>query len=225
MNKLVKRLRVMLEPPSNVCNYLQEEKVREFIDSFPEGSIIADLGSGRRKVSSKCLGVDIVSVPGVDVVGNLFNLPFKENSLDGIIIRGVLEHVPDPHTAVNEMERVLKPGGKVYSSIPFMQGYHPSPGDFQRYTIDGIQRLFSRFEKVECSITRGAGSAFVWIGREYLAQLFSFNNMMIYKALKMLFGWVMQPVKYTDHILNNHRMAHVAASGFTFIGRKAHSSR
>jgi len=218
---LVKQIRKILEPPSNVTNFLQKGKLNSFLSSFPANALIADLGSGYKKVSSHCIGVDFVYSGGVDVIGNLFQLPFQNGSLDGVIIRGVLEHVHKPDAAVKEIERVLKPGGRVYSSIPFMQGYHPSPGDFQRYTIDGIQNLFKRFEKIDCSITRGAGSSYMWIGREYFSQLFSFNNITMYKFLKVMFGWALQPFKYTDRLVNNHGMAHIAASGFTFIGKKS----
>lgn len=217
---IIKRLRIILEPPANVSNFLQSKKLREFGAAFSDGTLIADIGSGSNKVSPEYLGIDIAEREGVDVLGDLYSLPFCNDSLDAIIVRGVLEHVEKPEEAVKEIERVLKPGGMVYSSIPFIQGYHPSPGDYQRYTIDGIERLFSRFEKVECAITRGTGSAFLWIGREYFSQLLSFNNITIYKLLKVLFGWFLQPIKYSDRILNKHRMAHIAASGFTFIGRK-----
>jgi SAM-dependent methyltransferase len=163
----------------------------------------------------------LIEAGGVDVCGNIYALPLADDSLDGVIVKGVLEHIEFPQDAVAELERVLNPGGFVYSSIPFMQAYHPSPGDFQRFTIDGIQRLFSRFEKIDCTITRGSGSSFVWIGREYLSQLLSLNSVRLYKLWKIVFGWLLQPFKYTDVLLDRHAMAHVAASGFTFVGRKA----
>lgn len=217
---VLKKIRVILEPPTNVSNHLQTKTLDEFINRFGPDELVGDIGSGHNKWSDRVLGIDILLRDDVDVCGNLYQLPLADNSLDGLVIRGVLEHIEFPARAVAELERVLKPGGLVYSSIPFMQAYHPSPGDFQRYTIDGIQRLFHQFERVDCSITRGAGSSFLWIGREYFAQLLSLNNMTLYKAWKVALGWLMQPLKYTDHMLNHHRMAHVAASGFTFIGRK-----
>jgi len=217
----LKTVRKSVEPPSNTSNWLQQKKLMEFVNQFGDDQLVGDIGSGHSKWSDRVIGIDILERDDVSVCGNLYALPIADNSLDGIIIRGVLEHIEFPEAAVKELTRVLKPGGLVYSSIPFMQAYHPSPGDFQRYTIDGIQRLFHDFEKVECSISRGAGSSFLWIGREYLSQLFSFNNMALYKMWKVFLGWAMQPFKYTDLIVNNHKMAHVAASGFTFVGKKS----
>ena len=216
-----KKLRILLEPPSPVSHHGQRRHLRAFVDRFDRTQLVGDIGSGHNKYSDRVIGIDITERDDVDICGSLYDLPLADDTLDGIIIRGVLEHIEFPERAVEELERVLKPGGWIYSSIPFMQAYHPSPGDFQRYTIDGIQRLFARFEKVECSVTRGAGSSFLWIGREYFAQLLSLNNMTLYKIFKVALGWLMQPFKYTDHVLDHHRMAHVAASGFTFVGKKA----
>lgn len=217
---LLKKIRVMLEPPSNVSSFKQNRSLAEFLSRFGDSQLVADIGSGRRKICDRAIGVDILALDDVDICGSIYNIPVCDNSFDGIIIRGVLEHIESPHLAVAELNRVLKPGGLIYSSIPFMQAYHPSPGDFQRYTIDGIQRLFHEFEKIDCTITRGSGSSFVWIGREYLSQLFSLNNVWLYKVWKVVFGWLLQPLKYTDYLLNHHKMAHIAASSFTFVGRK-----
>ena len=40
---------------------------------------------------------------------------------------------------VSEMLRVLKPGGELYCSIPFIFGFHASPHDYQRYTVEGFK--------------------------------------------------------------------------------------
>ena len=218
--ELKKRIRILVEPPSNVTHHEQMRRLGAFFESFDSEALIADIGSGYNKYSDRCIAIDIIEYDGVDILGNLYNIPLSDGSLDGIVVRGVLEHVEAPEKAVEELKRVLKPGGMIYSSIPFMQAYHPSPGDYQRYTIQGIERLFSGFEKIDCGITRGSGSSFVWIGREYFSQLLSLNNMTLYKIWKVFFGWTLQPFKYTDYFLNHHRMAHLAASGFTFIGRK-----
>lgn len=178
------------------------------------------MGAGRKKTIDDIVSIDIYMAPGVDILGDIHDLPFDEGSIDGIIARGVLEHVKYPDEVVAEFFRVLKPHGRVFSSIPFMQGYHPSPGDYRRYTVDGIELLFSRFDKIDCGITRGSASSYVWIAREFFSELFSLGSLTLYKAFKILFGWLLQPVKYLDPITEHHRMGHIVASGFTFVGEK-----
>jgi SAM-dependent methyltransferase len=190
------------------------------LESFPENALILDLGAGRKKSGKNVLSIDLYKTPLVDLIGDIEHMPIASNSLDGIIARGVLEHVPCPGRVVSEVLRVLKPGGRVFSSIPFMQGYHPSPGDYRRYTLEGIKLLFSAFDEIECDITRGSASSFVWIAREFLSEVLSLNNPILYKVFKILFGWMLQPIKYLDPVTENHDKRHVAASGFTFLGEK-----
>lgn len=49
----------------------------------------------------------------------------------------------NPNACVAELYRVLKPGGRLIASVPFLQPEHKVPTDFQRYTIDGLQHLLS----------------------------------------------------------------------------------
>ncbi len=170
-----------------MTNHLQEKKLKRFLDSFGNSSLILDFGAGRKKTSPRVLSVDIYRAPGADLIGNICSMPVLDNSVDGVIARGVLEHVPVPGAVVAEMHRILKPGGRVYSSVPFMQGYHPSPGDYQRYTMDGLQKLFADFHKLECGITRGSASSFIWISREFFSQALSFNNDTISHLSKIAF--------------------------------------
>jgi SAM-dependent methyltransferase len=56
--------------------------------------------------------------PLADVKADICNLPFEDNSYDVIFCNHVLEHIPDDTKAMQELYRVLKPGGMGIFQIP-----------------------------------------------------------------------------------------------------------
>jgi 2-polyprenyl-3-methyl-5-hydroxy-6-metoxy-1,4-benzoquinol methylase len=52
------------------------------------------------------------------VVGSILEIPFDDNTFDIIISSEVIEHVPDPYKAMQELFRVLKPGGTLVLTTP-----------------------------------------------------------------------------------------------------------
>jgi SAM-dependent methyltransferase len=60
---------------------------------------------------------DLLS-PLADVKADICNLPFEDNSFDIIFCNHVLEHIPDDTKAMQELYRVMKPGGMGIFQIP-----------------------------------------------------------------------------------------------------------
>jgi SAM-dependent methyltransferase len=71
-------------------------------------------------------------------------LPFGSAVFDGAICTEVLEHVPDDRALLTELARVLRPGGVLVVTVPFMFRYHPDPADYRRYTPDGLAAALER---------------------------------------------------------------------------------
>lgn len=94
-----------------------------------------------------------------NIVGDIHNLPFEDNSIDSILCISVLEHVEEPSKAVKEIYRSLKPGGYCFIQVPFIYYYHPMAGyykDYYRFTRDGLEYLLRDFSSVEIINGRGA---------------------------------------------------------------------
>lgn len=78
----------------------------------------------------------------VVLAGDAARLPFPDNSFDRIICSEVLEHVPDPDAVLEEISRILKPGGLFIASVPrywpericwaLSTEYHNTPGGHVR---------------------------------------------------------------------------------------------
>ncbi len=78
------------------------------------------------------------------VYGDAHSMPISTNSVDNVLLLDVLEHLPKPETCIREIERVLKPGGRLTIQVPFMYPIHDAPLDFHRWTIHGLRELADR---------------------------------------------------------------------------------
>ena len=57
--------------------------------------------------------------PIADVKADICNLPFQDNEFNFIICNHVLEHIPDDTKAMQEIYRVLAPGGTAILQVPY----------------------------------------------------------------------------------------------------------
>src|SRR5207244_3632673 len=83
-----------------------------------------------------------------DVVADAGRIPFKDGSVDAVILCEVLEHVSDPAVVIAEIVRVLRPSGTLCGSVPFVMPVHKDPGDYYRFTGDGLGRLLGELTSV-----------------------------------------------------------------------------
>lgn len=92
--------------------------------------------------------VDMSPGKSVDRVIDL-TLPFDqiESVLEGlrfgtIFCLCVMEHCHQPFKMAENLTRLLKPGGKIYISVPFAWKFHSYPSDYWRFTHEGVKKLF-----------------------------------------------------------------------------------
>jgi SAM-dependent methyltransferase len=70
--------------------------------------------------------------------------PCADASFDIVLCNQVLEHVFEPGVFLAEIARVLKPGGRLLLTVPFVWDEHEQPHDFARYTRFGLQHLLGK---------------------------------------------------------------------------------
>jgi len=93
------------------------------------------------------INLDWVTVP--NIFADVTRTPLQEESVDCILCTEVLEHLPDPQACVDEIHRLLCTDGIALVSIPFFYPVHADPYDFQRFTEDGLRKLFREFKSIE----------------------------------------------------------------------------
>lgn len=108
-----------------------------------------------KKVDYKIL--DVVADYNPDIVGDIHDLPFTSSSQEAIFCLAVLEHVENPIKAMEELHRVLQPGGKLLIYVPFLYYYHSHKGycnDYWRFTHDTLKMFAKPFSKHEIKEVR-----------------------------------------------------------------------
>lgn len=204
---------------SPVCPTINFNKlINKYI--IKDDLIAINLGSGNSQLSDKIINVDIFPYDNVDLVCNIENLPFIDNSVDIVFNIAVLEHVKEPEKVVDEIRRILKKDGVVISFFPFMQAFHASPNDFSRRTFEGMKVLYRDFEIIELKPAGGPTSGLLWILQEWISLFFSFGIKPLHYLISILLMLVTFPIKFLDLVLIYHPLAKNISSGFLFIGSK-----
>jgi SAM-dependent methyltransferase len=97
----------------------------------------------RVEAGTKMIATDLNAGPGVVQVDVERPLPFEDGSIDSVLAFHLFEHVYDLDRIAPECQRILKPGGRVYLSLPFLYEFHADPWDYWRFTDRAIVRWWS----------------------------------------------------------------------------------
>ena len=130
-------------------------------------------------------------------------LPFENDSVDGVISIAVLEHVTDPERLLAETARVLVPGGRLFLVVPFLQPFHAAPHDFRRWTSVGLRQAVggAGLEVTDHGTYCGPASALTWTLAEMFALVLSFGSASLRRALSPVFQVLCSPIKWFDLVL------------------------
>ena len=174
---------------SNLDNYLLRTKIFEGIKKYSNlfGESLLDVGCGKMPYKDHILANSKVkNYIGLDIEGGLeydekikpdmlwdgFSMPFEEEIFDTAIAIEVIEHLFEPEITVKEINRVLKKGGLLFFTVPFLWNLHEVPNDAYRYTPYSLERLFLKngFSKIEIFAQGGWNSSLaqmlgLWVRR------------------------------------------------------------
>lgn len=155
---------------------------------LPKGSRILDAGAGECRYKPYCNHLIYISqdfceytgvgnkkgnqtrtwnVSQIDIVSNITHIPEPDESFDAILCTEVLEHLPNPIMAIKEFSRLLKTGGVLILTAPFMSLTHFAPYHY----CSGFDRYFFELylPKYDFKINKiiPNGNFFEFVNQEY----------------------------------------------------------
>lgn len=139
---------------NSIYRVLNFERFMQYFGELPNGGAVLDYGSGDRPfeklLSTKFDRYIAADHPlanakhtrraEIDIVDDTIQM--DDASVECVVLTEVLEHVYQPATALSEIFRVLKPGGYVIGTVPFVMNEHEVPWDFHRYTSYCLEKRF-----------------------------------------------------------------------------------
>ena len=137
---------------------IQVNSSRVYLDSFardaaaslPHGAKVLDAGAGHGPYRQHFSNMQYESADfckidkqygEITYICDLTTIPVENDRYDLVFLSQVLEHVPDPKKVLEEIHRVIKPGGVLWLSAPLFYEEHEIPYDYYRYTQYGFTYL------------------------------------------------------------------------------------
>lgn len=131
---------------------------------------LLDLGCGLKPYRSlfphvtRYLGIDLPPArsanrreKSADIFGEIARVPLCDASVDAVLSTQVLEHVSSPELVIREAARVLRPGGALLLTVPFVAAEHEEPHDYFRFTRYGVRSLLERNGFEDICVTKQFG--------------------------------------------------------------------
>ena len=137
-------------------------------------------------------------------------MPFGNGQFDSAFGTEVLEHCPKPEIILNEVNRVLKPGGVFFFTVPFLWPLHEVPHDEYRYTPFALRRLLAEtgFVNIDIKATGGWHASMaqmlgLWVKR---APLGTVKRALLTFILKPVIKYLIGIDKYAKVDFNESQM-------------------
>ena len=192
------------------------------------GTLVLNVGSGGEiqnlvgeaatQIGFTVTSTDIDPARGPDVVDDIAHSSFPDETFDAIVVMEVLEHVLDPLSAASEIHRLLKPGGRLILSVPFIFPLHDRPYDFFRYTRYGLAHLFRPFDELVVRERNSWGEAILVLVARLVKEPGRFTRLLSF--LFLLLAFICLPFVI---LICRWAPTDFLTTGYVVFGRKANN--
>lgn len=185
------------------------------------GGHVLDIGAGDRpsywrfiEKPQRLTTLDIDPLSHPRIVASLeVPLPLKRECMDAVVALNVFEHVYGGVALASEIYRVLRPGGRIFCSVPFLVPIHADPYDFVRYTGWALHRLLG-----DAGFSRVTVVAYGGYFATLAEHVNRFNRLAIFRAAMVLLCTTLDRV--LDRGIGRHRNAGRFVLGYYAEGVK-----
>ena len=152
-------IRVLPRSEHDAIRYSMYKRISQVLAERPDGEVLSISGS---TYLAGLIGSGKCRIREADFPEhNILDLKFDDDKFDYVVSDQVLEHIEgNPFQAMHESYRVLKPGGVAVHTTCLLVGIHRYPGDYWRFTPDGLRILSREFSEI--LDVGGWGNRYLW---------------------------------------------------------------
>ncbi len=167
LRSLISKYRLYISPLF-LARYYNLRCVEEVVNKYKFRGTIVDIGCGDKpykylfKYGTDYKGIDFKEYSTNNCFpygespdyyfqknySRTFRMPFKNNQYNHAVAFQVLEHHQDPEMMFAELFRIVKKGGYVLITVPFIGGIHGEPDDYQRFTKYGLMVRAKKYGEI-----------------------------------------------------------------------------
>lgn len=152
------------------------------------GGVVIDFGGGKGPsyerfwsiMPEKFIRVDVNKNVEPDIIADLNELlPFNDNFADTVFLFNVIYILESPEKTLREIKRILKSGGKLFITSPFVFNEAKEPNDYWRFTSEGLEKLLKE---------SGFNNYFITpVGERFSAAAYLITPFLFFWPIKFLF--------------------------------------
>ena len=118
----------------------------------------------------------------IEIAGDVCAIPMGVSSVDSALLLDVLEHVFQVEDVLQDISRILKPGGTLLLTTPFIYPVHGKPYDYHRFSFYALERYLEKhgLRIIDRSIVGGYGTVLAVLLNQFLYRTFLGNVRLLY---------------------------------------------